>query len=189
MTGTIWRNYEMAETTLIIGGCRSGKSEYALRLAENAGKRRLFIATAQVLDEEMRQRVDLHRKARRDRGWDTREENLNLADGLRRSEGYDVVLCDCLTLWVSNLQHEAFRNDIMLEEEEMARLAREVCAVGRSIPAQVIFVTNEVGMGIVPMNKISRWFRDLTGRCNQEMSAAVDSVIMVVSGLPIKLKG
>lgn len=179
----------MAETMLITGGCRSGKSGYARQLAENTGKKRLFVATAPVTDEEMRQRVDLHKKARCGRSWDTMEESINLAGCLRRAGGYDVVLCDCLTLWVSNLQHKAFRDGILLEEKEIARLAREVCDAACGISARVIFVTNEVGMGIVPMDKISRRFRDLMGRCNQEVAAAVDSVFMLVSGLAIQIKG
>jgi len=179
----------MAGTMLITGGCRSGKSLYAQRLSENAGKRRLFIATAPVLDEEMRRRVAQHREMRRERGRETREENLNIADCLRQSEGYDVVLCDCITLWVNNLLYAASQDGVSLEEEEIAQRSREVCAAARSISARVFFVTNEVGMGIVPADETSRRFRDLAGRCNQEIAAAADSVTLIVSGLPIQLKG
>ena len=179
----------MAETMLITGGCRSGKSRYAQRLAENAGTRRLFIATAPVLDEEMNRRVARHQEMRRGRGWETREETLDLADCLRRADGWDAVLCDCLTLWVNNLLYAASKKGIMLGEEEIAQRSREVCAAARSISAQVLFVTNEVGMGVVPADEISRQFRDLAGRCNQEFAAAADSVILIVSGHPIQLKG
>jgi adenosylcobinamide kinase/adenosylcobinamide-phosphate guanylyltransferase len=174
---------------LITGGCRSGKSRHAQRLAEKAGKRRLFIATAPVLDEDMERRVARHREMRRDRGWETREETLRLADCLRRADGYDVVLCDCLTLWVSNLQFAASEKGVTLDEKEIERRAGEVCTAARAVSGRVIFVTNEVGMGIVPAGEVSRRFRDLAGRCNQEIAAAADSVILVVSGLPIPLKG
>lgn len=179
----------MAETTLITGGCRSGKSHYAQRLAENAGKRRLFIATAPVLDEEMRRRVAQHKEMRRGRGWKTREEILDLVGCLRQANRQNVVLCDCLTLWVNNLLYAASQNGTTLEEEDIAQRSREVCATARNISARVVFVTNEVGMGIVPADEISRRFRDLAGRCNQEIAAAADSVILIVSGLPIQLKG
>jgi adenosylcobinamide kinase/adenosylcobinamide-phosphate guanylyltransferase len=112
-----------------------------------------------------------------------------LADCLRRSDGYDVVLCDCLTLWVSNLQYAASEDGIALDEKEIGRRAGEVFAAARAIPGRVFFVTNEVGMGIVPADDVSRRFRDLAGRCNQEIAAASDSVILVVSSLPIQLKG
>jgi len=194
----------MSEITLITGGCRSGKSRYAQHLSEAVEGKRLFIATAPVLDPEMRQRVARHRAERHDRGWKTWEEQQDLAGCLRRinkqpdgqpeqsnerDSGYDVVLCDCLTLWVNNLLYAASQNGVPLEEEEMAARAREVCLLARAIPAPVFFVTNEVGQGIVPVDEVSRRFRDLAGRCNQEVATAADSVILMVSGLPLPLKG
>lgn len=183
---------------LITGGSRSGKSEHARRLAEAAGERRLFIATALVPDEEMRQRVARHRAARRGAGWETWEEEQDLAGAFGRigEQGqYDVVVCDCLTLWVNNLLYAATRNrttrhgaalgEEALEEDEIAARARELCAAARAIPAQVFFVTNEVGLGIVPADALSRRFRDLAGRCNQVVAALADSVTFMVSGIPI----
>ncbi|MBT8419531.1 MAG: bifunctional adenosylcobinamide kinase/adenosylcobinamide-phosphate guanylyltransferase [Gammaproteobacteria bacterium] len=173
---------------LITGGCRSGKSRHALRLAEKAGEKRLFIATAPVLDEEMRERVARHQAVRQRLGWETWEEEHDLAGAFHRvaEQGkYDVVLCDCLTLWVNNLLYGASQDGITLEEDEMARRARELCNVARGIPAKVLFVTNEVGQGIVPADAISRRFRDLAGRCNQEVAAMADSVILMVSGIPV----
>nr|VFK18804.1 MAG: adenosylcobinamide kinase /adenosylcobinamide-phosphate guanylyltransferase [Candidatus Kentron sp. LPFa] len=189
----------MSEITLITGGCRSGKSRYARRVAEDRGGKRLFIATAPILDDEMRHRVARHRAERHKQGWDTWEEQYDLADRLRQldprsapaSKGgsrYDVVLCDCLTLWVNNLLF-ASKDDASLEEDEMAVRAFDLCAAARAIPAPVFLVTNEVGLGIVPADKISRRFRDLAGRCNQEVAAVADSVILMVSGLPVPLKG
>nr|VFJ86502.1 MAG: adenosylcobinamide kinase /adenosylcobinamide-phosphate guanylyltransferase [Candidatus Kentron sp. LFY] len=193
----------MSEITLITGGCRSGKSRYAQRLSEDVGEKRLFIATAPVLDDEMRQRVAHHRAERHERGWQTREEPYDLAGCLRQiddppqeqsgkrpdRQGYDVVLCDCLTLWVNNRLYAATKDGVTLEEEEMASLARKMCVAARAISAPVFLVTNEVGQGIVPADKTSRRFRDLAGRCNQEVAAQADSVILVVSGLPLPLKG
>ncbi|VFM95314.1 MAG: adenosylcobinamide kinase /adenosylcobinamide-phosphate guanylyltransferase [Candidatus Kentron sp. G] len=177
-----------AKICLITGGCRSGKSSHAQRLAEKAGQKRLFIATAPVLDNEMRRRVSRHQATRRGLGWETWEEERDLAGCFQRAgeQGkYDIVLCDCLTLWVNNLLHAALQNGVMPEEEEMAEHAREVCAIARDIPAKVFFVTNEVGQGIVPADAVSRRFRDLAGRCNQEVAASADSVILMVSGLPV----
>jgi adenosylcobinamide kinase/adenosylcobinamide-phosphate guanylyltransferase len=179
----------MAEITFITGGCRSGKSSFAQRLAEKSGDKRLFIATAPVLDDEMKIRVRRHREMRRELGWDTVEEQYALADCFRRRGGYEVVLCDCLTLWVNNLLYQSSERGALLEEEEIAARCREVCDAARSTQARVLFVSNEVGMGIVPADEVSRRYRDLVGRCNQETAAASDSVFFVVSGLPIQLKG
>lgn len=149
----------------------------------------------------MRQRVARHQALRDDRGWETREEQLDLVGCLReigqqseqahkhRGRPCDVVLCDCLTLWVNNLMYAASKDGISLEEEEMALLARKVCAVAHAIPVPVFFVTNEVGQGIVPADETSRRFRDLAGRCNQEVATVADTVILMVSGLPLPLKG
>lgn len=175
--------------TLITGGCRSGKSAHAQYLAEQAGEKRLFIATAPLLDEETRRRVERHRAARRESGWETREEERALAGCLERAGEYDVVLCDCLTLWVNNLLYAASRDGGTLEEEEMAEQAQAVCAIARAIPARVFFVTNEVGQGIVPADPLSRRFRDLAGHCNRTVAAAADSVILMVSGIPVVIAG
>lgn len=179
----------MAGITLITGGCRSGKSRHAQGLAEQAGRRRLFVATAPVLDAEMGERVEKHRKMRQGRGWETVEEEIDLSGCLRRADAFDVVLCDCLTLWVNNLLFAADQSGTRIDEDHIAKLSREVCVVSRNIPARVFFVTNEVGMGIVPENDLSRLYRDLVGRCNQEMAAAADSVVLMVSGLPMQVKG
>nr|VFK49374.1 MAG: adenosylcobinamide kinase /adenosylcobinamide-phosphate guanylyltransferase [Candidatus Kentron sp. TC] len=188
----------MSEITLITGGCRSGKSRYAQRAAEDRGGKRLFIATAPVLDDEMCRRIARHRAERRERDWDTWEEQYDLAGRLGRlgersdsasggNTGYDVALCDCLTLWVNNLLY-ASKDGAPLEEDQMAARTREMCAVARAIPIPVFLVTNEVGLGIAPADGIGRRFRDLAGRCNQEAAAAADSVVLMVSGIPISLK-
>ena len=179
----------MSRMILITGGCRSGKSRHAQSLAENAGSKRLFIATAPILDAEMEQRIARHQEERRGRGWDTIEEPLDLTGALHRVSGYDAVLCDCLTLWVNNLMYSASQREEVLREEHIVQHCQEVYAAVQCINACVVFVTNEVGMGIVPEDAVSRRFRDLTGRCNQEMAAAADHVILMVSGLALQLKG
>ena len=179
----------MARIMLITGGCRSGKSRYAQHLAEDAGEQRLFIATAPVLDKEMEERVAQHQEMRRGRGWKTLEETLDIAGCLNKADKYDVVLCDCLTLWVSNLMFNASNEGSILTEENIKQLCAEVSASARRTSALVLFVTNEVGLGIVPENQTARQFRDLSGRCNQEMAAAADSVSLLTCGIPIQLKG
>ena len=179
----------MARIVLVTGGCRSGKSRHAQNMAENAGKKRLYIATAPVLDEEMAERVAKHREMRQGRGWETCEESTDLAGSFHRAEGFDVILCDCLTLWVNNLLYFASQEDRSLEEEEIVRQCAHVTEAAKANSAEVIFVTNEVGMGIVPAYKVSRQFRDLAGRCNQEVASVAEQVILMVSGLPIFLKG
>ncbi len=179
----------MAGITLITGGCRSGKSRHAQELAEQAGRKRLFIATAPVLDAEMRERVERHRKMRQGREWKTMEEQIDLPGCLRRAPAFDVLLCDCLTLWVNNLLFDAEKSGTLITEDRITKLSREVCDAARNIPGRVFFVTNEVGLGIVPENKLSRLYRDLVGRCNQEIAAAANSVVLMVSGIPIQVKG
>lgn len=179
----------MAKIMLITGGCRSGKSRYAQQIAEDAGEKRLFIATAPVLDKEMEHRVAQHQEMRRGRGWKTIEETLDLTGCLNQADKYDVVLCDCLTLWVSNLLFNASNNDSILTEENIIELCREISVSAQNTSALVLFVTNEVGLGIVPENQTARRFRDLAGRCNQEMAAVADSVSLLTCGIPLQLKG
>jgi len=179
----------MARTVLITGGCRSGKSRHARLLAESVGEKRVYIATAPVGDSEMEERIFSHRAERLGRGWETIEERINLAGALRECAGYDVVVCDCLTLWVNNLMYEASPKGQAITELDMARLCAEVRDALRCLDALVVLVTNEVGLGVVPADATTRRFRDLAGRCNQEMAAATDEVILMVSGLPMHLKG
>ena len=167
---------------LILGGCRSGKSAHALQLAESMGPRRIFVATCVPHDEEMQRRVDRHR---RERGahWTTREVPLDLAGTIRRTDSStDVMLVDCLTLWLSNLLMK--RNDEALIKESIRDLAD---AVG-SAAYGVILVSNEVGAGIVPENRLARHYRDLAGWTNQAMATACDRVVWTVAGIPVTIK-
>ena len=168
------------ETILILGGARSGKSRHAQALADASGRERVFIATARAGDAEMIARIERHRQDRDDR-WRLIEEPSDLVGALRRARGPDgIVLVDCLTFWLFNLI-EAGR-DI---SAETARLADEI---GRRA-GPIIFVSNEVGFGIVPATELGRRFRDEQGLLNQAMARVCEQVTLVVAGLPLVLKG
>lgn len=176
----------LMETPLILvtGGTRSGKSSFAQTLAGAVKGRKAFIATAEPLDQEMKQRITRHRK-KRPAGWDTIEEPLHLAKTLKRcGESYDVVLIDCLTLWISNL----LVNKSMNEKAILKKISTLIASC-KEIPSRVVMVTNELGMGIVPANRLSRRYRDLVGKANQQIAAEADEVYFLVSGIPMKLKG
>lgn len=165
---------------LVGGGSRSGKSSFALKMATERGERRGFVATAQAFDEEMRERIDRHRSERDDR-FTTIEEPLDLTGVIGR-EGFDVLLVDCLTLWVSNL---------MMREEAEGSIGESMDALVRTAEESeklCIFVTNEVGCGIVPANALARRFRDLAGRLNQQMANAAQEVYLLYFGIPMRIK-
>jgi len=167
----------------ILGGVRSGKSRHALKLAEAFGDRRLFVATAQPLDEEMAARIENHKKQREDR-WETAEEPLELAQILSRAQNrYDVILIDCLTLWVSNLLG-VYGEDRGEIEDHIQDLIDCLGKCG----TPVVVVSNEVGMGIVPDNPLARAFRDLTGILNQGVARVAGRVIFMVAGIPVVVK-
>ncbi len=168
----------MARVSLILGGARSGKSARALALAGTPPH--VFIATAEALDAEMRERIRLHR-AGRGESWGLVEEPLELAEAVRANaaEGTTLVV-DCLTLWLSNLIHH--KRDVTLASDALVDALAG--AAGR-----VVLVSNEVGMGLVSMNALGRDFRDAQGRLNQRIAAVADHVEFVVAGLPMVLKG
>ncbi len=179
----------MARVILVTGGSRSGKSAHAQKLAESLPGSRAFVATAPIIDEEMRERVARHQKARaRAEGWNTIEEPVALARALGDARRFDVLLVDCLTLWINNLMYEAEKEGRKIEEEEIERLCRELLDACSARPGTVIFVTNEVGMGIVPENALARRYRDLVGRCNQTIAGGADVVTFVACGIPLDLK-
>jgi len=178
----------MARIILITGGTRSGKSDYARSLAEALPGPRAFVATCPVIDEEMRQRVARHREERRQADWDTVEEELDLAAALNDHGRYRVFLVDCLTLWVNNILHEAEQVGRKVNEDEIARRITGVLEAASVVDGTVLFVTNEVGWGIVPETHLSRLYRDLVGRCNRVVAERADKVILVACGLPLVLK-
>ena len=165
---------------LVLGGARSGKSRYAeARLAHWPG-RKLYLATAEAHDAEMAERIALHRTQREGDGWETVEAPLDLVGALRRVAGSETaILIDCLTLWLGNLYGA--------ERDVAAECARLVAALP-DMPGTLIFVSNEVGLGIVPDNALARRFRDAAGRLHQDIAAVADEVVFVAAGLPLTLK-
>ncbi len=164
--------------TFVIGGARSGKSRHAELLVTALPSPWTYIATAQAYDDEMRERIALHR-ARRGEGWTTVDAPLDLVGAIEALPDGQLLLVDCLTLWLTN--HMLADHDV---EAEGRRLA-EVLSRPRG-PRFV--VSNEVGLGIVPDNALARRFRDAAGRLNQHVAAVADSVLMMVAGLPLKVK-
>jgi adenosylcobinamide kinase / adenosylcobinamide-phosphate guanylyltransferase len=172
-------NPSPAAVTLVLGGARSGKSAWAEACAEASGLAPVYLATAEAGDGEMAERIAEHR-ARRGARWATVEEPLDLIGALRQWAAPDrVVLVDCLTLWLANLM-DAGRDP----ERERERLAASLLAM----PGPAIFVSNEVGLGIVPDNALARAFRDAAGRLNQRIAAAAQHVVFLAAGLPLTLK-
>lgn len=168
----------MGKSILITGGARSGKSALAERQTLALGVPAIYIATAEAHDDEMTARIAQH-QARRGAEWQTIAEPLDLCGALWRSDGQGPRLVDCLTLWLSNLMFA--RRDLETEADGLlATLATQ------STP--VVFVTNEVGDGIVPDNKLARDFRDAAGLLNQKVAAACDELWLCVAGHPIKVK-
>ena len=166
-------------SVLVIGGARSGKSRYALALAEATAPERLYLAAAEAGDAEMAERIARHRRERGE-GWRTREEPLEIAAALRtEARPGRVVLVDCLTLWLSNLMRAG--RDV---EAQISELTEVLYGLGG--PAAL--VANEVGAGVVPATPLGRAFRDWQGRLNQQAAVACDAVIVVVAGLPTQLK-
>ncbi len=169
---------KIGKITLVLGGARSGKSTYAESLVEAQG-RGLYIATAEVFDDEMEARVSLH-KERRGELWTTLEEPLDLPGAIERNAGPDhMLLVDCLTLWLSNLM--ATEKDVDTETEFLAETLLQA-------KGPVVLVSNEVGLGIVPDNKLAREFRDHAGRLNQRIAAVADKVVFIAAGLPMIMK-
>jgi adenosylcobinamide kinase/adenosylcobinamide-phosphate guanylyltransferase len=166
---------------LILGGARSGKSTYAESIITALPPPYMYIATAQILDDEMRARVRAHRN-RRNTDWETIEAPFNLIEALRASNPQRrPVLVDCLTLWLSNL----ILGPSPLSPPEAVQ---DLCDLLPTLPFPVLLVSNEVGTGIVPDNALARQFRDLAGTTNQKVALACSSVTMVVAGLPLRLK-
>lgn len=165
--------------TLVLGGARSGKSNFAEEMLVTHRRGCVYLATAEILDDEMAERVRKHR-ARRDADWRNVEAPLDIAAAIvAETEQGAAVLVDCLTLWLSNLMHA--RRDPEAETKVL------VTALGQC-GGPVVFVSNEVGLGIVPDNALARAFRDQAGRLNQRMAAVADEVFFVAAGLPMKLK-
>lgn len=180
--------------TLVFGGARSGKSAFAERLAQESGKEVLYVATSAAGDGEMAARIAHHRE-RRPAHWRTVEEELALAQVLRaQCAPQRLVLVDCLTLWLSNLMFCDGRTypdvgAVELPQRFHDERAALLAALDEGLPGEVVFVSNEVGMGIVPWGAVSRSFADEAGRLNQAVAARADRAVLVAAGLPLVLKG
>ena len=174
----------MKEIIFVIGGCRSGKSTYALQTAEKVpAERKIFIATCVPQDNEMKQRVARHQKER-SQNWLTVEEPLHLPEAiLKNSPKADVMLVDCLTLWVSNLLMETD------DEEKLEEAISQLIDTLEKATCPIVLVSNEVGTGIVPENRLARQYRDIIGLANQAVAKTAGKVIWMVAGIPVTVKG
>lgn len=165
--------------TLVLGGAGSGKSLWAETLVSQAAQSRIYLATARVWDDEMRNKVESHR-LQRGPDWTTIEAPLNISEALESARPDQAVLLDCATMWLSN--HLLDENDLRAEEAVfLSALA--------SCKAPVVVVSNEVGMSVVPENALARQFREAQGQLNQRIAAQADLVVAVMAGLPLALKG
>lgn len=173
----------------ISGGCRSGKSDYAQNLAESMPGRRAYLATCPLIDGEMEQRIAHHQQQRIDRHWETIEAPLDLTGAVDQAKDFDVLLIDCLTLWINNLFYEAEKIGELPTEQLISEQCTELVNVCRKRKQTIIFVSNELGMGLVPADSVSRRYRDCLGRCNQTIARLADEAIFMVSGIPLTLKG
>jgi adenosylcobinamide kinase/adenosylcobinamide-phosphate guanylyltransferase len=167
----------------VTGGCRSGKSHFALEYANKHFKSKIFLATAPPLDDEMKKRIKAHQEARGPE-WAAIEEPTEIAKAVTSVEtDYEVILLDCMTLWLNNL--------IMAGEPESQIFSRTEAFIEaiQKISQSVIIVSNEVGYGIVPVNDMARQFRDIMGTVNQRLAACADVVVWTIAGLPHTIKG
>lgn len=170
---------------LVIGGAASGKSAVALDLAARGlapGSPRAFVATGEARDGEMAERIRRHRRSR-EASWETKEVPVEVADWCRKEgRGYRALLLDCLTLWLSNL------GGLGMTDRQVLTRAGDLIKALRETGARVVVVTNELGLGLVPMETSARRFRDLAGRVNQRVAAAADEVYVVVAGTALRIK-
>ncbi|MBK0021291.1 bifunctional adenosylcobinamide kinase/adenosylcobinamide-phosphate guanylyltransferase [Ochrobactrum sp. S46] len=171
---------ENAKITFVLGGARSGKSSFAEKLVEDSGLQPVYLATGRAFDKEMESRISIHRDHRGSE-WQTVEEPLDLVGALQKHAGLDrFLLVDCLTLWITNL---------MMAEQNIAAETEALIAALRQLSGPVVFVSNEVGLGIVPENRMAREFRDHAGLLHQAVASVADEVYFMAAGLPLKMKG
>lgn len=175
------RRRSAGRLVFVLGGAASGKSEVALRMARRKGLK-AFVATGQGLDEEMSARIARH-QATRSSDWTTAEVPVDLIDWLtKQGRAYRTIILDCVTLWLSNLQGQG------VAEEAMMQKVDALLKTMRSTSAMVVVVSNELGLGLVPVEQSVRAFRDVAGRVNQQIAAEADEVHFVISGMPLRVK-
>ena len=179
----------MGKIILVTGGARSGKSSFAEKLAlKIGGGRAAYIATAQIFDDEMKFRVEVH-KSRRGDNWRTFEAPFNAEEKiLEAAENFDAILFDCVTIYISNFLCAAELDDEKFHYANLRGLIEKLIDAAQKSEATTIFVTNEVGGGIVPENKLARRFRDLAGLANQMLAAQADKVFLTVAGVAVDVK-
>ncbi|MBS3989375.1 MAG: bifunctional adenosylcobinamide kinase/adenosylcobinamide-phosphate guanylyltransferase [Dethiobacter sp.] len=185
---------EKGKLVLILGGARSGKSRLAEEMALASGGKTVYLATATIRDEEMAQRVEIHRK-RRPSDWTTLEENCDLPGALEKiSADTETVIVDCLTLWLTNKLLPSYSEDATFAElasveKEISESLGRFCRAAKERLFKTILVANEVGCGIVPETQLGRFFRDLAGRANQLVAKEADEVFLAVAGYLLRVKG
>ena len=169
----------MAQIQFVLGGARSGKSAHAESLAEAAGSNPIYIATAEIFDQEMEARIELHRE-RRGSHWQLIEAPLDLPKALVKADNPDsVILIDCLTVWITN---------VLVHERDTDTACRAMLDSLAICSGHVILVASETGLGIIPENKLSRQFRDANGRLNQAVAAAANEVFFLAAGIALRIK-
>ena len=176
-----WRVCGMGSVVFVFGGTRSGKSAFALTQASAMQGKKIYVATAQALDQEMEERIARHRHERGS-NWETLEEPLHLGRAVRGlAQTHDVAIIDCLTLWLSNILGAGL--SVEETQEDFVESLRTLTGSTR-----IFVVSNEVGMGIVPENEMARQFRDMAGRLNQRVAGVADECFLVAAGIPLKIK-
>jgi len=177
------------KTTLIIGGARSGKSTLAQEMALKAGGNVLFVATAEAGDEDMKKRIEMHRKSRPPH-WLTIEATTHIGSRITKNiSKAQTVIIDCITLLINNVFMRYDDNtDADLAEKEVTAEIKELLDCIDRLDAHFIIVTNEVGLGVVPADRVSRLYRDMLGRANQMLAEHADEVLLLVAGIPLTVK-
>jgi adenosylcobinamide kinase/adenosylcobinamide-phosphate guanylyltransferase len=170
----------MRKTTLILGGARSGKSQYGEKLALKNFGSHIYIFTAQSWDEEMDKRIVIHKERREGTNWQDVESPIELSNAITSHAAEDTtILVDCLTLWVTNL---------MLADRDIDTVINKLLVTIKNCPGEIILVSNEVGFGIVPENAMARRFRDFSGELHQKLALQAENVLLMVAGIPIVVK-
>ncbi|WP_408955872.1 bifunctional adenosylcobinamide kinase/adenosylcobinamide-phosphate guanylyltransferase [Natroniella sp. ANB-PHB2] len=185
----------MSKLVLVLGGARSGKSSFAEDIVENLGGQGvIYVATSEVRDEEMKERIIRHRQSR-PQEWRTIEESKLVSQALTELEEGSVVLLDCLTVLLSNLiladsdlAEDETDFTLQAKEEEILAEVEQIIEVGRNKNLELVIVSNEVGQGVVPPYKLGRVYRDLVGWGNQRVAAQADEVYITYAGLPVEIK-
>lgn len=182
MIQSIENKTDRPHSTLVLGGSRSGKSEFAENLVAEQYEKKTYVATMQAGDDELQMRIGNH-KNRRGKDWNLIEEPLLLCNVLMDENNFtEVFLVDCITMWLTNMLMKNF------SDSDIAEQVKQVEKIAQQRLRSVVFVANEVGLGIVPESHLSRRFRDLAGWTNQQLAKACDDVFFVAAGCPLKLK-